>query len=256
MKCISYNVNGFRAILNKDFDRVFREFDADIFSLNETKLNEKGFKEYFPYLPEGYHVFWTNSKVRNGYSGVAVFTKKEPLSVHYGLSEGKYDDEGRVITLEFECFYYVACYVPNSGEGLKRLNFRLQFEEDIVAYLNGLNAVKPVIYAGDLNVAHREIDLKNPKANVYNAGFTIQERNAMTALLSEGYLDTFRFLHPDKVQYSWWSYRFRARETNAGWRIDYFIVSESLKDRLISSLIHDQIAGSDHCPVELNVDLD
>ena len=161
-----------------------------------------------------------------------------------------------MITLEFERFYYVACYVPNSGEGLKRLNFRLQFEEDIVAYLNGLNAVKPVIYAGDLNVAHREIDLKNPKANVHNAGFTIQERNAMTALLSEGYLDTFRFLHPDKVQYSWWSYRFRARETNAGWRIDYFIVSESLKDRLISALIHDQIAGSDHCPVELNVDLD
>lgn len=256
MKCISFNVNGLRAILKKNFDRFFCEADADIFSLNETKLNEKEFKEKFPYLPEGYHVFWTNSKVKNGYSGVAVFTKKTPLSVHYGLSEGKYDDEGRAITLEFADFYYVACYVPNSGEGLKRLNFRLQFEEDVVCYLNELNAKKPLIYAGDLNVAHREIDLKNPKSNQNNAGFTIQERNAMTSLLSEGYIDSFRFLYPDKVQYSWWSYRFHARENNAGWRIDYFILSESLKDRLISSLIRDEINGSDHCPVELNIDLD
>ncbi|MDD7736340.1 MAG: exodeoxyribonuclease III [Bacilli bacterium] len=255
MKIVSFNVNGIRAILSKDFEKDFYSLDADIFSINETKLNEESFKDVFPFDPLGYFSFWTNSKLRKGYSGVAVFTKKAPISVHYGLEDGKYDEEGRVITLEYENFYYVCCYVPNSGDELKRLDFRLTFEMDILNYLNKLNSKKPVIYAGDLNVAHQEIDLKNPKANENNAGFTIQERNAFTNLLSQGYIDTFRYLNPNEIKYSWWSYRFNARSNNAGWRIDYFVVSERLKDKLISSLIHNEILGSDHCPIELNVDL-
>ncbi len=255
MKIVSFNVNGIRAILSKDFEKDFYSLDADIFSINETKLNEESFKDVFPFDPLGYFSFWTNSKLRKGYSGVAVFTKKAPISVHYGLEDGKYDEEGRVITLEYENFYYVCCYVPNSGDELKRLDFRLTFEMDILNYLNKLNSKKPVIYAGDLNVAHQEIDLKNPKANENNAGFTIQERNAFTNLLSQGYIDTFRYLNPNEIKYSWWSYRFNARSNNAGWRIDYFVVSERLKDKLISSLIHNEILGSDHCPIELNVNL-
>ena len=255
MKIVSFNVNGIRAILSKDFEKDFYSLDADIFSINETKLNEESFKDVFPFDPLGYFSFWTNSKLRKGYSGVAVFTKKAPISVHYGLEDGKYDEEGRVITLEYENFYYVCCYVPNSGDELKRLDFRLTFEMDILNYLNKLNSKKPVIYAGDLNVAHQEIDLKNPKANENNAGFTIQERNAFTNLLSQGYIDTFRYLNPNEIKYSWWSYRFNARSNNAGWRSDYFVVSERLKDKLISSLIHNEILGSDHCPIELNVDL-
>ena len=255
MKIVSFNVNGIRAILNKDFERDFYDLDADIFSLNETKLNEENFKYTFPFIPKGYCSYWTNSKIRKGYSGVAVFTKKEPLSVYYGTKDGKYDDEGRVITLEFEDFYYVCAYVPNAGEGLKRLEYRLKYEEDICAYLCDLNMKKPIIYAGDLNVAHQEIDIKNPKANENNAGFTKEERHAFSCLLSKGYIDTFRYLNPTEIKYSWWSYRFNARKNNAGWRIDYFVVSESLKNKLISSLIHNEIYGSDHCPIELNIDL-
>lgn len=255
MKIVSFNVNGIRAILKKDFIESFNKLNADIFSLNETKLSEDQFQDKFPFLPEGYFTYWTNSKVRKGYSGVAVFTKIEPLSVHYGLDDNKYDDEGRVITLEYDNFFYVACYVPNAGDELKRLDFRLKFEEDLVIYLNRLNKIKPIIYAGDLNVAHQEIDLKNPKANVNNAGFTIQEREAMSSLLGNGYVDTFRFLYPEAIKYSWWSYRFQAREKNAGWRIDYFLVSERISHLLESSLIHNDIYGSDHCPIELNIKL-
>ncbi len=255
MKIVSFNVNGIRAILNKKFSEIFSKLDADIFSLNETKLSED-FKDNFPFNPDGYYLYWTNSKVRKGYSGVACFTRIKPLSVYYGLDNNKYDDEGRVITLEFENFYYVACYVPNSGDGLKRLEFRLEFEKDLVNYLNHLNDIKPVIYAGDLNVAHQEIDLKNPKANENNAGFTFQERNAMTNLLSNGYIDTFRYLYPNEVKYSWWSYRFNARLHNAGWRIDYFIVSSRIISLVESSLIHNEIFGSDHCPIELNINID
>ena len=255
MKIVSFNVNGIRAILNKGFEKDFYSLDADIFSLNETKLNEDSHKDIFPFDPLGYFTFWTNSKLRKGYSGVAVFTKKAPLSVHYGLEGGKYDEEGRVITLEYDNFYYVCAYVPNSGDGLKRLDFRLTFEKDMLNYLNKLNMKKPVIYAGDLNVAHQEIDLKNPKANENNAGFTLEERNAFSCLLSQGYIDTFRYLNPTEIKYSWWSYRFNARNNNAGWRIDYFVVSERLKDKLVSSLIHNEILGSDHCPIELNIEL-
>lgn len=255
MKLISFNVNGLRAILNKDFERDFLSLDADIFSLNETKLSDDSFKSSFPFCPHGYHVYWTNSKIRKGYSGVAVFSKIKPLSVHYGLFDNKYDDEGRIITLEFENFFYIACYVPNAGEELKRMDYRMKFEDDLLLYMNKLNKIKPVIYAGDLNVAHKEIDLKNPKANINNAGFTMEERNAFTRLLSNGFIDSFRELYPDKIQYSWWSYRFNARKNNAGWRIDYFVISEKLKDKLVSSIIHNEIYGSDHCPIELNIEL-
>ena len=255
MKIVSFNVNGIRAILQKDFIEDFNLLDADIFSLNETKLNEDNFKDSFPFNPEGYHIYWTNSKLRKGYSGVCVFTKKLPLSVHYGLENNDYDDEGRVITLEFDNFYYIACYVPNAGDELKRMDFRLEFETKLVDYLNKLNQNKPIIYAGDLNVAHQEIDLKNPKANINNAGFTIQERTAFSNLLNNGYVDTFRYLYPNEVKYSWWSYRFNARKNNAGWRIDYFIVSERIKDLVKSSLIHNDIYGSDHCPIELNIEI-
>ena len=245
MKIVSFNVNGLRAILNKNFIEDFKKIDADIFSLNETKLSD----DLFPFLPNGYEVFFTNSKIRKGYSGVAVFTKQKPLNVHYGLNEHKYDDEGRVITLEFDEFYYVACYVPNSGDGLKRLDFRLQFESDLVSYLNQLDKVKPVIYAGDLNVAHNEIDLKNPKTNTMNAGFTIEERNAFSNLLENGYIDTFRYYNPTTIKYSWWSYRFNARANNAGWRIDYVVLSKRIIERIKETFIMNEINGSDHCPV-------
>ena len=248
MKLVSFNVNGIRAILGKDFKKTFEELDADIFSLNETKWSDN---DSFVFYPEGYYTYFTNSTVRKGYSGVAVFTKKEPLSVHYGLENNEYDDEGRVITLEFENFYYVACYVPNAGDGLKRLDFRLEFEERMTNYLKNLDKIKPVIYAGDLNVAHKEIDLKNPKANVMNPGFTLEERNAFSELLSNNFIDTYRYKYPNAVKYTWWSYRFNARANNAGWRIDYFVVSDRIKDLIEDSLIHNEIMGSDHCPISL-----
>lgn len=253
MRLVSFNVNGIRAILNKDFDDTFYKLNADIMSLNETKLSEGLLLDEFIYNPPGYEVYYTNSKVKKGYSGVCIFTKLHPLSVHYGLLNGKYDEEGRSITLEFDKFYYVASYVPNAGDDLKRLGFRLEYEKDLIAYFRTLN--KPIIYAGDLNVAHNEIDLKNPKANVGRAGFTNEERNAFSNLLNQGFIDTYRYLYPDKIEYSWWSYRFNARANNAGWRIDYFIVSKELKDKIKDAVIHTDIYGSDHCPVELNIDL-
>ena len=253
MKIVSFNVNGLRAILNKDFKEDFLKLDADIFSLNETKLTSDLAFE-FPFIPDGYEVYYTNSDVRKGYSGVAVFTKKKPLSVHYGLLNNKYDEEGRVVTLEFDDFYYVASYVPNSGDGLKRLDFRMQYEKDLILYFKELEKNKPIIYAGDLNVAHNPIDLKNPKSNEKNPGYTIEERTAFTNLLNEGYIDTFRYLYPEKVQYSWWSYRFNARKNNAGWRIDYFIVSNRIKDGIKDTIIHNEIFGSDHCPIELDIE--
>lgn len=252
MKIVSFNVNGLRAILTKDFEKDFYNFNADIFSLNETKLSE-GVE--FPFKPKDYYIYYSNSKIRKGYSGVAVFTKIKPINVWYGLNEHKYDDEGRVVTLEFDSFYYIACYVPNSGDGLKRLEFRLEFENELVNYLNKLNKNKPIIYAGDLNVAHKEIDIKNPKANERNAGYTIEERNAFTNLLNNGYTDIYRYLNPDKIKYSWWSYRFNARKNNAGWRIDYFIISNILTENVKDVEICNDIMGSDHCPIEINIEI-
>lgn len=253
MKIVSFNVNGLRAILQKNFINDFHSLNADIFSLNETKLSEV--KDTFNFSPEGYYIYYTNSKIRKGYSGVCVFTKIKPISVFYGLFNEKYDDEGRVITLEYDNFYYVACYVPNSGDGLKRLDFRLQFEKDMVEYLNYLNAIKPVIYAGDLNCAHQEIDLKNPKANERNPGYTIEERTAFSNLLNNGFTDIYRYLNPESVKYSWWSYRFNSREKNIGWRIDYFIISNCLINKVISTDICNNIFGSDHCPIVLEIEI-
>lgn len=254
MKCVSFNVNGIRAILKKDFELYFNILNADIFSINETKYSEELHLD-FPFNKEGYFVYWTNSKIRKGYSGVAVYTKKLPENIFYGLENGKYDDEGRVITLEFSSFFYVAAYVPNAGDGLKRMDYRMEFEEDMLKYLISLKTKKPVIYGGDLNVAHNEIDIKNPKENRFNAGFTDQERNKMTILLNSGFIDTYRYLYPTEIKYSWWSYRFNARARNAGWRIDYFIVSDDIKNKIIDSRIHNDIYGSDHCPIELEIDI-
>ena len=254
MKFISFNVNGIRAILKKDFSKDFEGFNADIFALQETKFTED-LHLNFPFEPKGYEVYWTNSKVKKGYSGVAIFTKNTPISVHYGLLEHKYDEEGRAITLEFENFYFVSAYVPNSGEELVRLGFRMGFEKNLKEYLVSLNKKKPVVYCGDLNVAHNEIDIKNPKANVKNAGFTKEEREKFDELLDVGFVDTFRKLHPEEVKYSWWSYRFNARARNSGWRIDYFLVSNSIIDKVKKAEIHNEILGSDHCPVELDIDL-
>lgn len=254
MRFVSWNVNGLRAILQKGLADVFRTLDADVFLLQETKYTEEPLKP-FPFIPSGYHLYQTSSKVRKGYSGVALYVKNEPLSVHYGLEGGAYDEEGRVITLEYPDFYYVGVYVPNSGENLKRLSFRAAYERDIRAYLKSLKAKKPLIYTGDLNVAHQEIDLKNPAANRHNPGFTDEERGWFGELLSDGYRDTFRTLHPDEVCYSWWSYRFHAREKNAGWRIDYFLVSEELMGKVRESRILTEIGGSDHCPIALDIDL-
>ncbi len=254
MKIISFNVNGIRAILQKNFIEDFNKFDADIFFIEESKYSENEHLN-FPFEPEGYFTYWTVSKLRKGYSGVTLFTKKEPISVHYGLKEGKYDEEGRLITAEYDNFFFVGAYVPNSGEGLKRLDFRMQFENDLLEYLNELKKIKPVIYTGDLNVAHNEIDIKNPQANIHNAGFTKEEREKFTILLSNGYIDTFRKLYPQEVKYSWWSYRFNARANNAGWRIDYFLVSEDIISKVKDSKIHNDIYGSDHCPIELDIDL-
>ncbi len=255
MRFGTFNVNGIRAILGKGFEDSFRQLDCDLFALNETKWSDDS-PLSFPAQFGDYILYFTNSKERKGYSGVAVYAKKEPLSVHYGLKDGKYDDEGRVITLEYENFYFVAAYVPNSGEELKRLNFRMVYEENLRNYLKELDSKKPVIYCGDLNVAHNPIDLKNPKTNEHNAGFTKEEREAFGKLLDEGFVDAFRYLYPEEVKYSWWSYRFHAREKNAGWRIDYFVISERLKDKLQNVNIHNEIYGSDHCPVTMEMDID
>ena len=249
MKLISWNVNGLRACVGKNFMEDFKKLDADIFCLQETKLQEGQIELDLP----GYHQYW-NYAEKKGYSGTAIFTKEEPLSVAYGIGIEEHDYEGRVITLEFEDYYLVTVYTPNSQDGLRRLDYRMQWEDDFLAYIKSLDEKKPVIYCGDLNVAHQEIDLKNPKTNRKNAGFTDEERAKMTTVLSSGFVDTFRYFYPDAEGiYSWWSYRFRAREKNAGWRIDYFIVSERLKDRLENASIHTEIFGSDHCPVELDL---
>lgn len=247
MKLISWNVNGIRACVTKNFMEFFNEVDADIFCLQETKLQENQIDLQL----EGYHQYWNYAK-KKGYSGTAIFTKKEPLNVSYGLGIEEHDNEGRVITLEFEDFYMVTVYTPNSQSELKRLDYRMKWEDDFRNFLKNLDEKKPVIVCGDLNVAHKEIDLKNPKTNRKNAGFTDEERNKFTELMEAGFIDTFRYFYPDKENiYSWWSYRFKAREKNAGWRIDYFCVSEKLKDRLVSASIHTEVLGSDHCPVEL-----
>ena len=252
MKAVSWNVNGLRACVGKGFLDTFREMDADLFALQETKLQEG---QIDLELPEGYHQYW-NYAEKKGYSGTAVFAKREPLSVSYGIGIEEHDHEGRVITLEYPEFYFVTCYTPNSQDGLKRLEYRMQWEDDFQDYIKGLDAKKPVILCGDLNVAHEEIDLKNPKTNHKNAGFSDEERAKMTQLLGRGFTDTWRFFYPDlEGVYSWWSYRFKAREKNAGWRIDYFITSSSIDDRLREAKIHTQVTGSDHCPVELDVDL-
>lgn len=251
MKMVSWNVNGLRACVTKGFVDIFNKLDADIFCLQETKLQEGQID-----LPlEGYYQYW-NYAEKKGYSGTAIFTKKEPLAVTNGIGIDEHNTEGRVITLEFQDFFFVTCYTPNSQNELKRLDYRMKWEDDFREYLLRLNKKKPVILCGDLNVAHNEIDLKNPKTNRKNAGFSDEEREKMTTLLNSGFTDSFRYLYPDKEGiYSWWSYRFNARKNNAGWRIDYFITSDSIKDKIIDSKIHTDIMGSDHCPVELDINL-
>ena len=250
-KIISWNVNGLRACVNKGFLDFFKEIDADVFCVQETKLQEGQIDLDL----DGYHQYW-NYAEKKGYSGTAMFTKDEPLSVKYGIGIEEHDKEGRVITAEFDKYLLVTCYTPNSQNELKRLDYRMEWEDAFLKYLKELEKSKPVILCGDLNVAHTEIDLKNPKTNRKNAGFTDEEREKMTTLLGSGFTDTFRYFYPDKEGvYSWWSYRFKAREKNAGWRIDYFISSKELNDKLISADIHTDILGSDHCPIELKVDL-
>lgn len=248
MKFISWNVNGLRACVGKDFEQSFRQLDADFFCLQETKMQEGQLDLQF----EGYTSYW-NYAEKKGYSGTAIYTKHKPLSVTYGMGIEEHDHEGRVITLEMDDFYLVTVYTPNSQDGLRRLDYRMVWETDFLAYLKRLDSHKPVIVCGDLNVAHQEIDIKNPKTNRRNAGFTDEEREKMSVLLDNGFTDTFRFLHPEEVTYSWWSYRFKAREKNAGWRIDYFLISDRLRPQLTGATIHTEIFGSDHCPVELNL---
>jgi len=251
MKFISWNVNGIRACVQKGFLDFFQEIDADIFCIQESKMQEGQLDLDTP----GYHQYW-NYAVKKGYSGTAIFTKKEPLSVTKGIGIEEHDQEGRVITLEFEDYYFVTVYTPNSQNELARLDYRMQWETDFLAYLKKLEQTKPVVFCGDLNVAHKEIDLKNPKTNRKNAGFTDEERAKFTELLEAGFVDTFRHFYPDlEGIYSWWSYRFKAREKNAGWRIDYFCVSEVLRDKLVDAKIHTEVFGSDHCPVELEIEL-
>lgn len=252
MKFISWNVNGLRAAVTKGFEDIFRELDADFFCIQETKLQEGQINLSF----DGYQSFW-NYAEKKGYSGTAIFTKHPPKNVSYGIGIEEHDREGRVITLEYEDFYLVTVYTPNSQNELKRLDYRMKWEDDFLAYIKSLDEKKPVIYCGDLNVAHQEIDLKNPKTNRKNAGFTDEEREKMTVALSSGFTDTWRNLNPDvEGVYSWWSYRFSARQKNAGWRIDYFIVSDRLTDKVEDAKIHTDIFGSDHCPVELDISLE
>lgn len=250
MKFISWNVNGLRACVGKGFCEIFESMNADFFCLQETKMQEGQLDITFP----GYESYW-NYADKKGYSGTAVFTKHKPLSVTYGLGIDEHDHEGRVITLEMESFYLVTVYTPNSQDGLRRLDYRMRWEDDFQAHLHKLDEIKPVIVCGDLNVAHQEIDLKNPKTNRKNAGFTDEERAKMTQLLENGFMDSFRTLYPEQITYSWWSYRFRAREKNAGWRIDYFLLSNRLRDQLSDAKIHTEIFGSDHCPVEVDVNI-
>lgn len=251
MKCISWNVNGLRAVVNKGFMELFNEINADIFAIQETKMQEGQLE----LILEGYYQYW-NSAEKKGYSGTAIFTKEKPINVSYGIGIEEHDKEGRIITLEFEKFYFVDCYTPNSKRELERLDYRMVWEDEIRKYLKKLDEKKPVIYCGDLNVAHKEIDLKNPKTNRRNAGFTDEERNKMTNLLDAGFTDSFRYLYPEKENcYSWWSYMGRAREKNVGWRIDYFIVSNSIQNKIKESAIHPEILGSDHCPVELQIEI-
>ena len=250
MRLVSWNVNGLRAVMGKNFMEFFNEIDADIFCLQETKLQEGQIEMDLP----GYYQYWSYAE-KKGYSGTAIFTKKEPVSVSYGIGIDEHDHEGRVITLEFDDFYMVTVYTPNSQDELRRLEYRMKWEDDFREYLLKLNHEKPVIVTGDMNVAHREIDRRNPKTNRRNAGFTDEERGKMTELLDSGFIDTFRYFYPDTEGiYSWWSYRFKAREKNAGWRIDYFLVSKDMESRLKDAKIHTEVLGSDHCPVELEID--
>ena len=246
MKLISWNVNGLRACVGKGFEESFGQLDADFFCLQETKMQQG----QLDLQVEGYTSYW-NYAEKKGYSGTAVYTRHTPLSVSYGIGVDEHDHEGRVITLEMDDFYLVTVYTPNSQDGLRRLDYRMAWEDAFLAYLQALDAKKPVVVCGDMNVAHQEIDLKNPKTNRRNAGFTDEERDKFSHLLESGFTDTFRLLHPDEIKYSWWSYRFKAREKNAGWRIDYFLVSDRLADRAGAAEIHNEIMGSDHCPVEL-----
>ena len=251
MKLISWNVNGIRACAGKGFMDVFNNADADFFCIPESKMQAGQLELNMP----GYHQYW-NYAVKKGYSGTAIFAKEEPLNVAYGIGMEEHDQEGRVITLEYDKFYMVTVYTPNSQNELARLSYRMKWEDDFADYIMGLDEKKPVIICGDLNVAHKEIDLKNPKTNRHNAGFTDEEREKFSKLLDRGFIDTFRYFYPDKADiYSWWSYRFKAREKNAGWRIDYFLVSKRLEDKLKDAVIHTEIFGSDHCPVELDIDL-
>ena len=247
MKFVSWNVNGLRACMQKGFLDFFKEINADFFYIQETKIQEGQLDLNF----DGYH-YYMNSAIKKGYSGTLIYAKEKPLNVIYGINE-KYNDEGRVITLEYPTFYLINAYVPNAQDGLKRIEYRETFEDDLREYLLSLD--KPIIYCGDLNVAHNPIDLKNPKANEQNAGYSIQERTKFTTLLNSGFIDTFRYLYPDKVTYSWWSYRFNARANNAGWRIDYFLISDILKEKIIDSKIHTNVFGSDHCPIELDINI-
>ena len=254
MTFLSFNVNSIKAYLGKDLLSQWLPLSPDFISIEELKLSEKEHKD-FPFVIEGYTPYWTVSKVKKGYSGTAILTKRKPLSVHYGLIDGKYDEEGRATTLEFENFYYVTLYVPNSGEEMYRLDFRMQFEKDLREYLTLLKNKKPVIVTGDLNVAHNEIDLKNPSTNHHSAGFTDEERREFSKLLDLGFVDTFRKLHPEEKKYSYWSYFRNARKTNAGWRLDYMLVTEDIFPLVKRSEILNDVFGSDHCPVLLDIDL-
>lgn len=255
MKLISWNVNGLRAVINKGFKDFYNTINADIICLQETKMQQDQISMDINEIFKDRYVYW-NSAEKKGYSGTVVISKVKPIKVTYGIGKEEHDKEGRIITLEFDKFYLVNCYTPNSKRGLERLDYRMIWEDEIRNYLVRLNKIKPVVYCGDLNVAHNEIDLKNPSSNHHNAGFSDEERSKMSELLNAGFIDTFRYKYPDKTgAYSWWSYMFHARENNAGWRIDYFIVSESIKDKIEDSKILSDVMGSDHCPVELDIDL-
>ena len=254
MRLISWNVNGLRAVITKGFESFFKEINADIFCIQETKMQEEQIDDNIKNIFKEYNCYW-NSAEKKGYSGTAIFSKKKPLNVSYGIGTEEHDKEGRVITLEFQNFHMVNCYTPNSKRELERLDYRMIWEDTFREYLLELNKTKPVVLCGDLNVAHKEIDLKNPKSNRRNAGFTDEERNKMTELLNSGFTDSFRYLYPDKTDsYTWWSYMFKAREKNAGWRIDYFIVSKSIENKIKESYIFSEVMGSDHCPVGLEIE--
>ncbi len=255
MKLISWNVNGLRATINKGFKEFFEEINADIFCVQETKMQLEQLDIFMEMIFNGYHQYW-NSAEKKGYSGTVIFTKEEPINVKYGLGIEEHDNEGRLITLEFDKFYLVNCYTPNSKRTLERLTYRMIWEDVLREYLQSLDKIKPVIYCGDLNVAHQEIDIKNAKSNVGNSGFTNEEREKMTILLNSGFVDTFRYKYPDKEDsYTWWSYMANVREKNIGWRIDYFIVSDRIKENIEDAKIHPEIFGSDHCPVELKINI-